>query len=98
MTATQTPRAPISPDEYSRSGQSLAGGHNERLIRTIKEELDLSENLDYHDAHHQIGRFLDDIYVHRRIYSSLGYLTPAEFEAQWCQEHVLALEFEIIVA
>jgi transposase InsO family protein len=39
----------------------------------------------------QIGRFLflDDVYMHNRIHSSLGYLTPAEFEAQWCQEHIL---------
>jgi transposase InsO family protein len=35
------------------------------------------------------------MYVHERIHSSLDYLTPAEFEAQWRQEHVLALEFEL---
>jgi len=26
--------------------------------------------------------------VHKRIHSSLGYLTPAEFEAQWRSEQV----------
>ncbi len=36
--------------------------------------------------------------MHKRIHSSLGYLTPAGFEAQWREEHVLALEFELIIA
>jgi putative transposase len=80
-------------------GKAWQNGYAERLIRTIKEEeVDLSEYLDYHDAYHQIGRILDDVYVHKRIHSSLGYLTPAEFEAQWREEHVLALEFELIIA
>jgi len=77
-------------------GEAWQNGYAERLIRTIKEEeVDLSEYLDYHDAYHQIGRFLDDVYMHKRIHSSLGYLTPAEFEAQWREEHVLALEVEL---
>ncbi len=80
-------------------GEAWQNGYAERLIRTIKEEeVDLSEYLDYHDAYRQIGRFLDDVYMHKRIHSSLGYLTPAEFEAQWREEHVPALEFELITA
>ena len=31
----------------------------------------------------QLGRFLNDVYLHKRIHSSLGYLTPAEFEERW---------------
>jgi len=42
--------------------------------------------------------FLDDVYMYKRIHSSLGYLTPAEFEAQWREEYVLALEFELKTA
>lgn len=77
-------------------GEAWQNGYAERLIRTIKEEeVDLSEYLDYHDAYHQIGRFLDDVYMHKRIHSSLGYLTPAEFEAQWREEHVLTREVEL---
>lgn len=51
---------------------------------------DLSEYLDYGDALQQIGRFLDDVCTHKRIHSSLGYLTPAEFEAQWLDEQSAA--------
>ena len=80
-------------------GQAWQNGYAERLIRTIKEdEVDLSEYLDYTDAYRQIGRFLDDVYMHKRIHSSLGYLTPAEFEAQWRKEHILILERELKIA
>ncbi len=65
-------------------GEAWQNGYAERLIRTIKEEeVDLSDYQDYNDAYDQIGRFLDDVYMHKRIHSSLGYLTPAEFESQW---------------
>ena len=53
----------------------------ERLIRTIKEEeVDLSEYIDFTDAIDQIGYFIDEVYQKKRIHSSLGYLTPLEFE------------------
>jgi len=65
-------------------GEATQNGYAERLIRTIKEEeVDLSDYLDFADAYHQIGRFLEDVYMHKRIHSSLGYLTPVEFENQW---------------
>jgi len=65
-------------------GAAWQNGFAERLVRTIKEEeVDLSEYRDYQDAYRQLGRFLDDVYMHKRIHSSLGYLTPAEFESQW---------------
>ena len=54
------------------------------LILTIKEEeVDLSEDEDFSDAMRGLGRFLDDVSNRKRIHSSLGYLTPAEFEQQW---------------
>lgn len=59
-------------------------GYAERLMRTIKEEeVALCEYIDFSDALRRIGRFLDEVYMHKRIHSSLGYLTPAEFEQQW---------------
>ena len=54
-------------------GTAWQNGYAERLIRTIKEEeVDLSEYLDYDEAYQQIGRILDDVYIHKRIHSSLG--------------------------
>ena len=68
-------------------GEPRENGYAERLIRTIKEEeVALSEYEDYHDAYGQMRRFLDEVYTHKRIHSSLGYLTPAEFESQWLKE------------
>ena len=52
----------------------------------------MSEYIDYNDAYRQLGCFLDDVYIYKRIHSSLGYLTPAEFEALWRKEQALALE------
>ena len=65
-------------------GAAWQNGYAERLIRTIKEEeVYLSDYCDYHDAYQQIGHFLEDVYMHKRIHSSLGYLTPVEYETQW---------------
>ena len=50
-------------------------GYAERLIRTIKE-VDLTEYQDYWDAYHQIGHFLETVYMRKRIHSALDYLTP----------------------
>jgi putative transposase len=67
-------------------GAAWQNGYTERLIRTIKEEeVDLADYANYADALRQIGRFLDEVYMQKRIHSSLGYLTPAEFEGQWRQ-------------
>jgi len=62
-------------------GEPRENGYAERLMRTIKEEeVELSDYQDFADANRQIGRFLKDVYNTKRIHSSLGYLTPAEFE------------------
>ena len=71
-------------DERWSRGQN---GDAERLLRTIREEeVDLSDYEDYHDVRRQLGQLLDEVYMQKRINSSLGYLTPAEFESQWYAE------------
>jgi len=65
-------------------GKPEDNGYAERLMRTIKEEeVDLLEYADFHDAYRSVGRFLDEVYTQKRIHSALGYLTPAEYEANW---------------
>jgi putative transposase len=71
-------------------GEPTQNGYAERLMRTIKEEeVDLSDYEDYHHAYQQIGQFLDDVYMCKRVHSSLKYLPPAEFEAAWLSKQKL---------
>jgi transposase InsO family protein len=68
-------------------GEPTQNGYAERLMRTIKEEeVDLSDYEDYHHAYQQIGQFLEEVYMRKRVHSSLKYLTPVEFEAAWLFE------------
>ena len=65
-------------------GEPRENGYAERLMRTIKEEeVDLSDYQDFAEARAQIGYFIDAVYNVKRIHSSLGYLTPSEFQQQW---------------
>ena len=67
-------------------GKAEENGYAERLMRTIKEEeVDLFDYVDFADAESQIGQFVEDVYNTKRIHSSLGYLTPIEFEVAWQQ-------------
>jgi transposase InsO family protein len=75
------------------AGEPRENGYAERVIRTIKEEeVDLTEYEDFPDAYQQRGRFLDEVYQQKRIHSALRYLTPAEFEARWRDDHPQANE------
>jgi transposase InsO family protein len=65
-------------------GAAWQNGYAERMIRTIKEEeIGLSDYGDFQEAYDQIGRFIDEVYARKRLHSSLGYLTPMEFERHW---------------
>ena len=71
-------------------GEPTQNGYAERLMRTIKEEeVDLSEYRNFAEAYEQIGEFLEEVYTKKRIHSSLGYLTPMEFENQWNEQQKL---------
>lgn len=81
VTLLQTHGVAISMAEV---GQAWQNGYAERLMRTIKEEeVDLSEYRNFTEAYQQIEQFLEDVYMKKRIHSSLGYLTPDEYEKKW---------------
>jgi transposase InsO family protein len=69
-------------------GTAWQNGYAERIMRTLKEEeIDLADYQDFADTYAQIGHFIEQVYQNKRSHSSLGYLTPAEFEADWRQLH-----------
>jgi putative transposase len=73
----------------SRKGSPGENPYAERLIRTIKEEeVDLSEYRDFAEAQAQIGHFIEEVYQKKRIHSSLGYLTPREYENDYWRRQV----------
>ena len=63
-------------------GEPRQNAFAEWLMRTLKEkEVYLHDYADLAEARTRIGRFLDDVYMTKRIHSALGYQTPAGFEA-----------------
>jgi putative transposase len=77
-------------------GEATENGYAERLMRTIKEEeVALHNYTDFHQAYQSLGRFLNDVYQHKRIHSALGYLTPAEFEAHWMRHNPITVPMNL---
>ena len=61
----------------------MQNGACERFMRTLKEnEVSLTEYADLADARRRIRRFLEDVYMRKRIHSALDDRTPEEFEAE----------------
>ena len=68
-------------------GQAWQNGYAERLMRTIKEEeVDLSEYRNFTEVYQNIEEFLEEVYMKKRIHSSLEYLTPDEYERKWNEQ------------
>lgn len=42
--------------------------------------------LGFHEIYEQIEQFLEGVYIKKRIYSSLGYFTPDEYEKKWNEQ------------
>lgn len=65
----------------SRPGMPTDNATCERFIRTLKQgEVYLRDYDDFPDARRSIERFIDVVYNHKRLHSSLGYVPPAEYE------------------
>ena len=67
-------------------------------MKTLKtEEVDLNEYSTLADAKDNIEHFLDVVYNHERLHSSLGYVPPAEFEATFMNPSTLTRNFRVSV-
>jgi len=67
----------------SRKGNPWDNAACESFMKTLKyEEVHRNEYRDLAEARASIREFLEKIYNQKRLHSALGYLSPAEFEAQ----------------
>lgn len=65
----------------SRKGNPYDNAWAESFMRILKyEEIYLSEYETYEDVVNRLPHFIEEIYNRKRIHSSIGYLTPEEFE------------------
>jgi transposase InsO family protein len=65
----------------SRKGNPYDNAFAESFIKTLKyEEVYLWEYESFDEAHKNIKKFLEVVYNKKRVHSSIGYVTPEEFE------------------
>jgi transposase InsO family protein len=59
----------------------------ESFFATLKrEEVYLHDYQTFAEAETNLEQFIDAVYNHKRLHSSLGYRPPSEFEAHWADE------------
>ena len=75
----------------SRKGNPWDNAACESFMKTLKyEEVYRNEYRDLAEARASIGEFLEKVYNQKRLHSALGYVPPAEFEAQLAAQTVEA--------
>jgi putative transposase len=68
----------------SRKGNPYDNAMAESFMRTVKvEEVYINEYTSISDAFSNIEQFIEIVYNHKRLHSSLGYRTPDETEAEF---------------
>jgi len=61
----------------------------ERVMRTIKEEVIwLNEFSSFEEAREKIGKWIEEDYNKLYVHSTLGYMSPEEFEARYEEERI----------
>jgi putative transposase len=75
----------------SRKGNPWDNAACESFMKTLKyEEVYRNEYRNLAEARASIGEFLEKVYNEKRLHSALGYVPPAEFEAQLAAQTVEA--------
>lgn len=65
----------------SRRGNPYDNAFMESFMRTLKyNEIYLNHYETWNDVLNRVPEFIEEVYNKRRLHSSLGYLTPEEFE------------------
>lgn len=74
----------------SRVGNPYDNAYAESFIKTVKfEEVYQAEYENYQEAYEGIGKYID-LYNEKRLHSSLGYMSPDEFEEQLVKQAALS--------
>ena len=67
----------------SRTGNPYDNAFMESFFKTLKvEEVYLNEYTDILDAWENIEHFIEAVYNLKRLHSSLGYMSPIDFERE----------------
>jgi putative transposase len=81
----------------SRKGNPWDNAACESFMKTLKyEEVLRNEYRDLAEARASIVEFLEKVYNRKRLHSALGYLPPAEFEAQLAVQNMEAAARQLI--